>query len=126
MASSTCGRSSPAKPAAAPASRAQPGGAAQRNVVGRLALTLSAGGSICVAVALITLVSPPIASGVLLIISWVLLPVAFILGISGAILPGRPKGSSVTALVISVTGGAASAYVTVTMLLAMGYNLLPR
>ncbi len=78
------------------------------------------------AVALITLMSPPIASGVLLIISWVLLPIAFMLGISGAILPDRAKGASVAALVISLASGAGSAYVTVTMLLAMGHNVLPR
>lgn len=103
----------------------RPAATTRRNVIGRIALAASATGCACTGVALITLASPPIASGVLLIISWVLLPVSFMLGVSGAILPDRAKGSSIAALVLSVAGGAASAYVGLLMLLAMGYNVLP-
>lgn len=39
-----------------------------------------------------------------LIVGWILLPVAFILAIVGVALPGRRKGTSITALILSVVG----------------------
>ncbi len=95
------------------------------NIVGGIALAVSVIGSVCAGLALITLARPPIASGVLLIISWVLLPIAFMLGVSGSILPEKAKTASIAALFVSVFGGIASGYVLVVMLFAMGHNALP-
>jgi hypothetical protein len=95
------------------------------NIVGAIALTVSVIGSVSAGVALITLATPPIASGVLLIVSWVWLPIAFMLGVSGSILPGKTKASSIAALVISVAGGIVSAYVSVVVLMAMGHTAIP-
>lgn len=49
-----------------------------------------------------------------LIIGWVLLPVAFVLGIVSAILPGK-KTLSIWAIVLSVAGGIVSAFVFISV-----------
>lgn len=39
-----------------------------------------------------------------LIVGWVLLPIAFILGIVGVVLSGKKKGTSITAIILAVVG----------------------
>src|SRR3954453_16202181 len=74
-------------PAARPQSPPQ-----QRNAVGLIALITGIVGFIfaCIPGALI--------------IGWVLLPIAFILGIVGVVLSGKTKGTSIAAIIVSVVG----------------------
>jgi hypothetical protein len=66
--------------------------AKQKNTLGRIALIVSIIGFVfaCVPGALI--------------VGWVLLPVAFILGIVGLFLSGKAKGTSIAAIIVSVVG----------------------
>jgi len=66
--------------------------AKQKNSLGRVALSVSIIGFIfgCIPEALI--------------VGWVLLPIAFILGIAGLFLSGKDKGASIAGVIISVVG----------------------
>lgn len=44
-------------------------------------------------------------------VGWVLLAVAFVLGVVGALQPGKPRKTAVAAIVVSVAGALASALV---------------
>lgn len=76
----------------APPPSAQPAVSKERNVPGLIALVLGIIGFIfaCIPGALI--------------IGWVLLPVAFILGVVGLLLSGKTKGTSIAAVIVSVVG----------------------
>jgi len=50
-----------------------------------------------------------------LIVGWVLLPIAFILGIVGLFLSGKAKGASIAAIIISVVGAVVGAVVFFTV-----------
>lgn len=75
----------------------------RRNVVGAIALGTAILGFIfgCIPGALI--------------IGWVLLPIAFILGIVGLFMSQRPKGTAIAAVIVSIIGTIVSAVVFVTL-----------
>lgn len=77
------------EPPPPPAQQATP---KEKNIPGLIALILSVIGFVfaCIPGALI--------------IGWVLLPVAFILGIVGLVLSGKAKGTSIAAIIVAVTG----------------------
>jgi hypothetical protein len=77
----------PVPPATGPEALAK-----QKNSLGRVALSVSIIGFVfgCVPEALI--------------VGWVLLPIAFILGIAGLFLSGKAKGASIAGVIISVVG----------------------
>lgn len=77
--------------------------AKQKNVLGLIALIASVVGFVfaCIPGALI--------------VGWVLLPIAFILGIVGLFLSGKAKGTSIAAVIISIVGAVVGAVVFFTV-----------
>ncbi len=71
----------------------QPPVPTERNVVGIIALIAGILGFIFACI-------PPGA----LIVGWVLLPVAFVLGVVGVCLSGKDKGTSIAAICLSIVG----------------------
>jgi hypothetical protein len=80
--------------------------ARQRNVLGLAALLLGTAGAVCAAIPATT------------IFSWVLLPVALVLGIVGVCRSGKAKGTSIAAIVVAIVGALVG--VTVFFVVAMG------
>lgn len=79
-------------PPAAPATVSAPAPAKRKNIIGIIALVASIIGVIfaCIPGALI--------------VGWVLLPIAFVLGIVGLFLTGKARGTSIAAIVLSTVG----------------------
>ena len=50
-----------------------------------------------------------------LIVGWVLLPIAFILGIVGLLLSGKAKGTSIAAVIVSIIGTVVGVVVFLTV-----------
>lgn len=73
----------------------------RRNVVGIIAL-------VCAIVGFVFSCIPGA-----LIIGWVLLPIAFVLGLVGLCLSGKPKSSSIAAVIVSIVGTIVAAVVFV-------------
>ena len=84
----------PSTPPAAPAtlSAPAPAPARQNNIIGIIALVASIIGFVFACI--------PRA----LVVGWVLLPIAFVLGVVGLFLTGKAKGTSIAAVVVSIIG----------------------
>ena len=104
----------------------QPIAPRRKSRAGRIALVVSVIGCLCAGVTYVFLESPqPNFGGLILIASWVLLPIGFILGVNGTTHFGEPKAPSVAAIVTSMVGSGISVFVSAVMFLASAFHYLP-
>ena len=113
----------PHAPTSAPQARA-----ARRNNLGRIALSVSIIGFMCAGVpgaVFLGWASRGTAIGVVMIAGWVLLPIAFILGVCGLLRSGEPKAASAAAVLVSVVGAVVGAIVFLLMMVAVSFQQTP-
>lgn len=101
-----------------------PGGPRRRNTLGIIALIVAVIGFVLAGLPVLSLVSV-VVTGFVLIIGWILLGVAFVLGLISLFLKGRRKGMGIAAMIVSVLGGILSVVLLVALFVFVGMPDIP-